>query len=649
MRYRPDIDGLRCVAILTVLLYHFDFGAFSGGFVGVDVFFVISGYLITSIISREVEAGEFSLARFYERRCRRILPPLFVVVAASIAGGLVVMMPADLTQLARSAVATLAFVSNFWFWWYGGDYFARTVENQPLLHTWSLAVEEQFYVVFPLLFLLVHRFRPKRTKAVIVILSALSLAMSVGGVSSEPVAAFYFSPARFWELGVGCALALGALKLPAARGLREMLAVLGVGLIAIPVIAYDGGTVFPGWTAMPPVLGAALLILVNTGHGLTVVGRALASPVPVWIGKVSYSLYLWHWPLIALATYTVGGAPLGLEARIVLVAITFGLAALSWRFVERPFRVSRMDRKAVFALSGSVAAVLAACAIGIVLKSGLPQRLDDSELALASYVDVRDQRTPECVDSVLERHVCVFGNGKPRIALWGDSHADALAPAILKAAAEHGRSVAFLSNAACAPLLNMERKDVPRCGQANRASAAYILSDPTIDTVILSARWAYWQSMRLPFSDRQHLKLWSSDGSPADFDRSLNLTVTKLRQAGKKVIVIGSVPELPGAVPERMFAEERLGLPPGSPLQLADVRRRNAGVDPVLKQLSESSGIRVLDAARLVCAPVCVTKFAGRPAYRDSNHLTPEAATRMLSGPLSKLLTSNGEQRMKAD
>lgn len=644
MRYRPDIDGLRAIAICTVLLYHFGLGAVSGGFVGVDVFFVISGFLITSIIHRELEAGKFSLVRFYERRCRRILPPLFVVIAVSLVTGFLLMMPADFDALAKSAAAALLFVSNIWFWRYGGDYFARTVETQPLLHTWSLAVEEQFYLIFPLLFLLVHRLWPRRIPAAIIAITVLSLMLAVAVTDRRPVAAFYFSPARFWELGTGCILALGVIKPPPAGRSREVLAFFALLLIVVPVVAYDSQTTFPGLGAVPPVLGTALLILVNGGK-LTAVGKALASPAPVWVGKISYSLYLWHWPLIAFAAYVSAGAEIGFETRAILLLVTFVLAAWSWRFVERPFRTPRFMQLQVFGLSASAAASLGCVAILIVANAGLPQRLSASELALANYVDARDPEARKCIDGVLAGQVCVVGaGGAPQLALWGDSHADAIAPAVRQAAAAQGASLALLTNAGCAPLLGLERKDVPRCREANEASLRYIIDRAHIRTVVLAARWAYWQSGHLPFSDRQPLRVEATDGSRAEFETALARTVAELRRAGKKVVLIGGIPELPWAVPDAMFVKEHLGVAVPPSLSIDDVRSRNAEVDRLFGRLARGNHVKVFDAARLLCSPTCATVLAGEPAYRDSDHLTPVAAEKLLAIELSKMLRTNIEE-----
>jgi len=256
MNYRPDIDGLRAVAVLPVVFYHAGVAGFTGGFVGVDIFFVISGFLITSIIAPEVKEGRFSILRFYERRARRILPALFAVILASLVAGWFILVPADYDKMGQSIVSALLFVSNMWFWRNSGDYFGGATDYLPMLHTWSLAVEEQFYIFFPLLLMALHRIGRRLLLPAILVLVLGSLVLAAWATHRMPSASFYLLPTRIWELGVGSLLALGLVRAEAPRALREAAGGLGLVAVLAPVFLYDSQTPFPGLAALPPVLGA---------------------------------------------------------------------------------------------------------------------------------------------------------------------------------------------------------------------------------------------------------------------------------------------------------------------------------------------------------------------------------------------------------
>jgi peptidoglycan/LPS O-acetylase OafA/YrhL len=304
MQYRPEIDGLRAVAVLPVMLFHAGLGAFAGGFVGVDVFFVISGYLITSIILAELEQGCFSIKRFYERRARRILPALFLVLAVCVLLAQVWMLPDQFHEFSRATLSVVFFASNIFFW-KSTDYFAPEAEENPLLHTWSLAIEEQFYIVFPVLMLLLWQAGRNAVAVLVVLATVASLALAQYGAYTSPLATFYLLPTRAWELGVGaiCAFALHG----RARREQPLLALLGFGLIVYAVFAFDGETPFASLYALVPVGGAALVILY--GGSTRLVGRVLASGPLVGIGLVSYSAYLWHQPLFAFARVRLAVPP----------------------------------------------------------------------------------------------------------------------------------------------------------------------------------------------------------------------------------------------------------------------------------------------------------------------------------------------------
>jgi peptidoglycan/LPS O-acetylase OafA/YrhL len=361
MRYRPEIDGLRAIAVAAVILFHAGFALFSGGFVGVDVFFVISGFLITSIIAEELKAGRFSVLRFYERRARRILPALFTVMAACVPLAYSLLSPDDLKDFAQSLAAICLFASNVLFWGESG-YFDTQAELKPLLHTWSLAVEEQFYVVFPLLMLAAWRLGRRVLLGLIGGLAVASLVMSVDEVRTFPAAAFYLLPSRAWQLLVG-ALASFVADRRQAGTVRESSVPIagevagwgGMAMILGPLFLFDERTTFPGLNAVWPTLGTALVLVGASDR--TSVGRMLAWRPLVGLGLISYSAYLWHQPLFAFTKHALL-ADLPMDLAVVLCAATLVLACLSWMYIEQPFRDrNRIGRGAVFALSAAGMAV----------------------------------------------------------------------------------------------------------------------------------------------------------------------------------------------------------------------------------------------------------------------------------------------------
>jgi len=440
MKYRKEIDGLRAVAVLAVMAFHAGFQQFSGGYVGVDVFLVISGYLITTILLEDFRRGDFSIKAFYDRRVRRILPALFAVLAASTVAALLVLTPREMVDYSKSLVAVALFVANIFFWREGG-YFDTEAELQPLLHTWSLALEEQYYILFPLLLLgLLRRCRSDRQVALLLGgVGLASFALGVWGTHGAPRASFFLLPARAWELLVGACLAAWR---PAAmgRGARELAALAGVLLVGWGIVSFDAATPLPGVHALAPTLGAALIILAATQD--TVVGRLLGSRLLVGIGLVSYSAYLWHQPLLAFARIRAdAGVSLALAAGLCLGALVLGYA--SWRWVEQPFR-----RRGVWSENKVLAT--AAGGLGLFVLLGIAgikthgfEALYESRLEgpdLARYQLVKTTTAGTMYDDMVDDGACRFwsprvtaqveerfrrctANGAKALVVLGDSHA----------------------------------------------------------------------------------------------------------------------------------------------------------------------------------------------------------------------------------
>ncbi|CAN1568607.1 COG1835 Predicted acyltransferases [Burkholderiaceae bacterium] len=347
--YRKEIDGLRAVAVMSIVLFHAGFKVFEGGYVGVDIFFVISGFLITSIIVQDHRNSQFSFAAFYERRARRLLPALFVVLLLCVPFAWIQMLPGELTEFSKSLLSVLGFGSNFYFWQDSG-YFATSAEFRPLLHTWSLAVEEQFYLVFPAVLLVSLKFARSATTAVLLLIGLASFAFSAWASLYKPTFAFFLLPTRVWEFTLGAlaaqiALSPAYLRLQTYRFCCQALSLLALLLIIYSIFAFKKADVYPGYLALVPVFGTSLLLVFSTNQ--TWVGRALGTKPLVMIGLVSYSAYLWHQPLFAF--YRLRELdPLSTAVSWTLICCSFSLGYLTWRFIEPIWRVGKTTPKRSF-------------------------------------------------------------------------------------------------------------------------------------------------------------------------------------------------------------------------------------------------------------------------------------------------------------
>jgi peptidoglycan/LPS O-acetylase OafA/YrhL len=401
LAYRPDIDGLRAVAVLSVIAFHFGIFHLTGGFVGVDVFFVISGYLISFIVFSDVANSRFSVVGFYERRIRRIFPALFAMLLVLSAFAMAFFLPAELVDLSKSVLASAFSASNFYFWAHTGYFDVHNPD--PLLHTWSLAVEEQFYILFPIFLVVVRRFFNQWLRASVVLLFAVSLLSSVAVVYSSPVTAFFMPYTRAWELLLGTMISLGMFPRMQSRWLRNLAALCGLGMIAGADFLYTSGTLFPGASALLPCIGAVLIVGAGES-GSSAVYALLAWRPFVFVGLISYSLYLWHWPV--LLVYQMGLIDLnsawerhfgtvlsvGRFEHVAILLLSFGLAILSWRFVERPFRKGRL-RLGGSQLFATAAAVMLVCVLFssfVLFTRGLPGRFSAQTVQIASHLDRGD-------------------------------------------------------------------------------------------------------------------------------------------------------------------------------------------------------------------------------------------------------------------
>ncbi len=510
--YRPDIDGLRALAVVAVVLFHANIPGFSGGFVGVDIFFVISGFLITSILVREMERRTFSLLTFFERRVRRIVPALFFMVLATlVVGYFVLLFPIDYRELGQSALAQSIFLANFFFVREGG-YFSPLAENIPLLHTWTLAVEEQFYIVFPIFLFLIWRFCNTYLLPILVVCMSASFALSIyllnvspqesfslpffpdiWGNATNAKVAFYLLPSRAWEFVIGGLIAVTHVAIH-KKYHATVLSVLGLGAIMYSILFYDKSTVFPGIAALLPVLGSVALIIAHTKQK-TFIGQFLSFPLFVGIGLISYSLYLWHWPILVLTRQYLD-IELSSQLTALLIAISFGVAYLSYCFIETPFRRKQIcaGRTSMLVVGLGAIGILALLSILIVKNEGFVNRapVEARNIATAA-VDFGSRRNECFVNSFsVTDEPCALGvqdSENVSFVLWGDSHAGGILPLIDTMAKEYAyKGVSFISPGCQPALQTSDAIERNACDKVNKLAVSYIQTH-AITHVLITAHW----------------------------------------------------------------------------------------------------------------------------------------------------------------
>lgn len=488
--YRADVDGLRAVAVVPVLFYHAGFAWCAGGFVGVDVFFVISGYLITSILLADLGQDRYSLLSFYERRARRILPALIAILVFCLVAGYAVLPPYLYAETARSVVSVLFFASNLWFWHESG-YFEEPTELNPLIHTWSLGVEEQFYLCFPLLLAFLFRRGPRFSGLVIAAIAAVSLIAAEVASYRWPSANFYLLPFRAWELALGCLLALYANSRayrPPGRVAAEAAGLLGLAAIVVAVLTFDAETRFPGLSALLPAGGTAALIW--SGMRSTWISRCLSLRPLVATGLISYSLYLWHQPLMAFARL-ISIEPPGAGVMLALIAVSFLLAYLSWRYVEQPFRNrAAMSRTRVFRWSAAASVAVLVCTLGVLLTDGMRARISGHAYAELMAFD-RDQVREETWEPV---QASPSDPDASSLAVVGDSHAKDVFNALAAAGCAPRDSIPLITLEQCEDLAPQSER-YGRCANAFEFPLAPV---EEAEHVILAPSWSRRQLYALP-------------------------------------------------------------------------------------------------------------------------------------------------------
>lgn len=650
MKHHSFIDGLRTVAVLPVIFFHYNIAHMTGGYVGVDVFFVLSGFLITGLIFEQMKEKRFSLSDFYERRARRILPALLLVCLISLITALLLYMPHDFKQFSRSLEGIAVFGSNFIFARWTG-YFADPASTIPLLHTWSLAVEEQFYVLFPLILMMIKNYFRDKTFAIRLTVYAMfltSFTLSVYLLPTEPERTFYFLHTRAWELMAGALLALHLKEWSISQFAAQVMSAAGVIILLMCFYLYDRNTPFPGFAAMPPCIATVFLLWSNINHS-TVFKRILSSKLFVSIGLISYGLYLYHWPILVFTRYFLDQEPTGLTS-LFLISITFAAAGLSYVFLEKPVRSAHMlKRSLLFKTSGAILFSLGLIGLWGVHSNGLPNRFNKGVLkyALAEEEYINTKQTTERCDVLIARDVagdkvCKFGaaqSQQPEFLLWGDSHAAAVQGAVADEAEKSHVTGWSIIRSGCPALLDAERTDhfVDYSCAAISEAVLSTIHQNKIKNVLLVARWDMyalgWEKGSVETTREPFISFLTHDGRTLvredAFASSFLTTVETLNKMGVNIWVVKQVPPQLVYVSSALAKAQYLGRNTDS-LQrsYADILQRRHLVDAVFDNAAKLYPLHFIDPAKKFCpeSKSCLIANNGQALYADNTHLSPYGA-----------------------
>jgi peptidoglycan/LPS O-acetylase OafA/YrhL len=636
LAYRPDIDGLRAIAIGTVVLYHAFPGFLPGGFIGVDIFFVISGVLISGIVFTEMQVNRFSFIQFYVRRICRIFPALALVLTLTCAVGWLWLLPADWLRLGQEVRGGAFFFANFVFLNQAG-YFDQASVQKPLLHLWSLAIEEQFYLAWPLAVFLVYR---NRIALGTLIWSGLigSFVLNVVLVATEPVATFYMPATRAWELLVGCLLAYRAhfSETATARSFAaiesvvssDVRAIVGLAFIVYGAVCFDSHQLFPGWRALLPTLGAALLI--SAGPKAAINRVLLANRVGVFIGLISYPLYLWHWPILSFATIYKGAAP-GIGERALLVCLAVACSIATFYLIERPIRLSRP-----FARRAAAAAWGVFCAsIGVVghLISLNDIESNASRFGLNRIVSAAGEWSYPTADLTAEAahgqvlRKLIGSDGPNSVLFFGDSNMEMYWPRVQFLASHNALAsrdtIYFLTYGGCAPMPGVTEIKHPYCaGLVNAAQA--IVKEKDIKTIVFGAHW--WGYLGSNSAYRYNDQSMATPGARTAAISALATIMRSMVADRRKVYAIMNIPFGNAMDPLTMVQRRIISFDVVSiPIALSNLTE-DIAITAELRRALEPAGVKIVDPLSYLCnGGVCPTITRdGDPIYRDAMHLRPK-------------------------
>lgn len=618
---REDIQGLRGISVLSVLLYHAWPKLIPGGFVGVDIFFVISGFVITSTILRDFAGEGFSFANFYRRRIRRIFPALYFMMFSVLAASWFLLPPYDYIELGKTALATVAFSSNVIFLKFSG-YFDGPATLKPLLHTWSLAVEEQFYFLYPILLILVHRYSPKRLRSILVIFALASLTLSIWMLKGHPSATFYLAPPRAFELLIGGILACPPTSIEFEERTRKGLSLIGLSLILIALFTYDHKTPFPGPTALIPCLGAALIIWTGAKEGNSLGGRWISVRPLTFLGDLSYSLYLWHWPILVLAKHYFMGE-LSYSVTFLCLIASLGASLLSFHLIERPFLQKSRGQLPYLQLGFGTMMCAAILSVAIVREKGIPERFPPAaRIFFAASEDYNHNRT--ACHSAEEGTIpydrsCTFGaqGVTPDVAVWGDSHGAELAIAIGERLHQMKRSVMEITASACPPSIGYSSPEYSQCVSHNDDTLKHLVADSRIRTVILVVNFAKYK----------HL---AYDSMLAGYRRS----VEHLQAKGKHVVLVYPIPVYDFDPPSVLGMRSKAGLPlEGIGMPRVSFEQENKATVEFLNSIYRTGTMdRIIPEEQLCDSYLCrVYKHGSHVWYFNKSHLSLAGARAVAS------------------
>ena len=631
MQYRKDIDGLRSIAVLLVILNHVGFSFFPGGFIGVDVFFVISGFLITSIVAAKISANEFSLPWFFVRRIKRLLPVSFVVIGVTMLVSGFVMLPQDLTKFLESVIWVVFYLGNIFFWQNYGGYFGGAAQEAPLLHTWSLAVEEQYYFVWPLALLLCFKFFGRKLSLYILAVAFLVfLYLSELGTQMTFGAAYYLLPTRFFELMAGSLLALVWSNLPVLRqGVATIVSLAGAGLVLASAFLLTEHHTFPGYNAIYPVLGTVLLIYSAAG----IVNKILSTAPFVFVGKISYSMYLWHWPVIAYINYTA--IELSLAVQFFVIAMTIIVSYFSWRFVEQPFRISpdKQFSKVALKLFVAPALILSAIAYVGISNDGFPSRFTEKQVNMevafntAAHDLRRGCHSPlrNSAEKPSENCIKVFNPSSqaPDVLVLGDSHANHFIPFLYELAEEAQLNVLDYTLDQCMPVFGVRwgrnEYKADMCKGRNDLAKEYI-SQNNVKYVVLAASWPGEGTTKL-FAGK---RLTDTKEKRALLEARLSDMVAFLSTKNIKVILLEDTPDLGGKSAKCPIQKELFK----ADIDCTVVRPINHFVSEIFADVkNQFANVAVIKMREFICeGELCVMEKAGIPLFRDDDHLNVQGS-----------------------
>lgn len=628
VNYRREIDGLRAIAVLSVIFFHSGVTVFSGGYIGVDVFFVISGYLISKIIISEKINHRFSILNFYEKRARRILPALFLMIFFSSMAALVMLPPKELRSFASNIVGVMLFISNLVINSELG-YFDTAAELKPLLHTWSLAVEEQYYLFFPALVALVWRLNRWLVVGVMILVGALSLFYAHSMAIKTPGEGFFLLTTRYWELMLGVIAALAdirGIKINSERWMNSVLAGSGLLMIAVPIFIYNQQTPFPSAFSLMPTVGALMVIMFASERNLT--GKLLSLPGLTKIGLISYSAYLWHQPVFVFARYA--DIDMGEVANVLfIIAIVLIVSYFSWRFVEAPFRNKNLISKRVlswFSLLGVALFILFGYA-GYKTHGFASLRVNASQRAVLETA-VPSPKRKECHTSganyLPPKNACEYFVGPTNFAVFGDSHAVELSYALAEEIKPLGASLKQLSFSSCVPTYLREQSEGKNfCSRWTKEAIEFLIAQRSIDVVVIAYRLnavftgeheRIYPKIPDEVSERDRVNRWSD----------LLLIIKELQKHHKQVFLILQAPELPRSAESLLFeAADPKGKIKGVTKDWWD--KRSQFVQQKLSELPP--GVRVIDPANFFCDQAsCYASKGGVAYYFDDDHMSIDGA-----------------------